>query len=39
MRYRKKISKGKSRRLFKNTANRTHKINVVRKISRGGIQL
>lgn len=36
---RKKMSPGKSRRLFKATANRTRKINASPKMYRGGIRL
>ena len=39
MAYRKKISKGRSRRMFRKTASRTHKRNVSTRPRRGGIRL
>lgn len=35
--YRNKLSKHKSNQLFKHTANRVRKANIVRQFSRGGI--
>ena len=37
--YRKKMSKGRSRKLFRKTASRTHKRNVSSRPRRGGIRL
>lgn len=37
--HRKRMPKGKSRRLFKKTASRTHKKNISKFVSRGGIRL
>lgn len=38
MKYRRKLKKGKSRKLFKRTASRTHKRNV-KHVMRGGTRL
>lgn len=39
MKRRKRLSRGKSRRLFSRTAGRTHKRNLVTTVMRGGIRM
>lgn len=39
MKHRAKMSKGKDKKIFKRTANKSKKINIAPKLMRGGIRL